>query len=72
MTTMIAEVYDAFKSAGADDGKARAAASALADYKSDMADMKADIKILKWAVGVNSALVVVVLALVMRLSFAIG
>ncbi len=29
MTTMISEVYDAFKAAGTDDDKARAAATAL-------------------------------------------
>ncbi len=33
MMTTITEVYDAFVSAGADDGKARRAAEVLADYE---------------------------------------
>ncbi len=81
MTVVIAEFYEALISAGADEGKARAAASAVADRAAtaavadrgrDIADMKADIEVLKWAVGVNSALAVVILALAMRLSFAVG
>ena len=35
MTTVIAEVYDAFKSAGAEEDKALAAASAIADYQAE-------------------------------------
>jgi hypothetical protein len=37
MARMIAEVYDALKSAGADDEKARAAAIALADTEDALA-----------------------------------
>jgi hypothetical protein len=33
MSTMIAELYDALKDAGASDEKAKAAAIALADYR---------------------------------------
>ena len=33
MTTMIAEVYDAFREAGASEGKSRAAAEALSAYE---------------------------------------
>ena len=55
MTTMIAEVYVAFKSAGADDDKALAAASAIADYQRDIAELKGDVKLIKWIVGFNLA-----------------
>lgn len=62
MTTMITEVYDAFKSAGAEDEKARAAAQAIAEYGRDIAEVKAtlaEIKatqvLLKWMAGFNLA-----------------
>jgi len=44
MTTMITEVYDALKEAGASEEKAKAAASALADYSNrfDRLELKID------------------------------
>lgn len=57
MSTMIAELYDALKEAGASDEKARAA-MAMADYDSrfnridqDLALIKAGIVVLKWMLG---------------------
>lgn len=54
MTTMIIEVYDAFKEAGVSDEKAKAAAGAIADFEkhfshieSGITDLKAEIKVLK-------------------------
>lgn len=40
MTIMITEVYDAFKSAGADDEKAREAATAIAHYRDDITKLE--------------------------------
>lgn len=58
MSTMITEVYDAFIAAGTPEDKAKAAAKALADYESrfnridqDMAQVKAEILVLKWMTG---------------------
>lgn len=48
MSTMITEVYDALKAAGAPDDKARDAAKALS---TDITEMKHDISLLKWMVG---------------------
>ena len=67
MTTMIAEVYDAFKSAGVEENKALAAASAIADYQKDIAELNGDVKLIKWIVGFNLAFSVTVLMLVVRL-----
>lgn len=53
MTMMITEVYDAFKSAGADDDKARKAAEAIAGFQSVVTDLKADMLVLKWMVAAN-------------------
>lgn len=67
MTTMIAEVYDAFKSAGVDENKALAAATAIADYQKDIAELSGDVKLIKWIVGFNLAFSVTVLMLIVRL-----
>ena len=67
MTTMIAEVYDAFKSAGAQDDKAIAAASAIADYQKDIAELRGDVKLIKWIVGFNLAFSVAIVMLLVRL-----
>ena len=52
---MIAEVHDAFKSAGAEEDKALAAASAIADCQKDIAELRGDIKLIKWVAGFNLA-----------------
>ena len=67
MTTMIAEVYDAFKSAGAQDDKALAAASAIADYQRDIAELRGDVKPIKWIVGFNLAFSVAIMMLLVQL-----
>ena len=58
MSTMIAELYDALKDAGASEEKARAAAKTMADYDSrfnkidqDLSLIKAEITLLKWMLG---------------------
>ena len=58
MSTMIAELYDALKDAGASEEKARAAAKTMEDYDSrfnkidqDLSLIKAEITILKWMLG---------------------
>ena len=67
MATIIAEVYDAFKSAGAQDDKALAAASAIADYQRDIAELRGDVKLIKWIVGFNLAFSVAIVMLLLRL-----
>ena len=55
MTTMISEVYEAFRAAGVDDDKARKAAEALSAEslatKTDIAEVKAELKVIKWMVA---------------------
>lgn len=53
MSIMISELYSALVKAGAPEDEARAAASAVADYKDDIEAVKADLKLLKWMVGFN-------------------
>ena len=62
MTTMSTEVYDALKSAGADEDKARAAAQAIASHQRDatelrtemrteFASVRGELKLPKWMLG---------------------
>jgi chromosome segregation ATPase len=85
MARMIAEVYDALRSAGAEEDKARAAATAVAgqlelDGRLDrlesrfdrletrfdrletrLGKLETDVAVLKWMVGANIALTILVL-----------
>lgn len=56
MSTMIFEVYDVLKEAGASEEKARAAAEAVASYEHRFSKIEADLLLLKWMVGFNLAL----------------
>ena len=58
MSTMNSEVYAALVDAGADDDKAREAAKSVAQYDSDIAEIKASLLLLKWMVGFTLAFVV--------------
>ena len=53
MTTMIAELYDALKDAGATEEKARAAAEAIAAYDTRFAAMDSRLSVLTWMVATN-------------------
>ena len=55
MTTMITELYDALKDAGADEDKARKAAETVAAYENRFTKIESDLGILKWMVGFNLA-----------------
>ena len=61
MTTMLVELYDALREAGASEEKARAAAKAIADYDSRFNKIEADLLVLKWMVGAVLAGVVSVM-----------
>jgi hypothetical protein len=68
MSTMISEVYDALKEAGASEEKARKAAEALANYENRFAKLDADLigirgelALLRWMIGFNLAMTVAVL-----------
>jgi hypothetical protein len=76
MTTMLSEVYDALRDAqGVSDDKARRAAEAVAAYDARFTDIRGDIgglkveftglrgevRILRWMVGFNTALMVAML-----------
>jgi hypothetical protein len=58
MARMIAEVYDALRSAGADDEKARAAAIALADTDNAFSEIRQRLRVLEWAVGANTVMLI--------------
>ena len=66
MTTMIIEVYEAFKDAGASEEKASAAAKAMADYDSRFPRMQGSIESLRWMVGIGIALNMAILGLIVN------
>ena len=73
MSTLIVEVYDAFKSAGAPDDKATAAAKAIADYDnhfnkqgSKLGTIKGELSALKMMVGIAIALNMAIIGLIVN------
>jgi hypothetical protein len=62
MTTMITELYDALKDAGASEDKARKAAETVAAYENRFAKIETDLAVLKWMVGTNLVLTLAVIA----------
>ncbi|HQR82193.1 MAG TPA: hypothetical protein PK283_04710 [Thiotrichales bacterium] len=61
MSTMIFEVYDALKDAGATEEKAKKAAESLANYESRFNKVESELTLLKWMVGFNVGLSVAIL-----------
>lgn len=57
MSTILVELYDALKDAGASDDKARAAAKSVAVCGSGFAKFDADLLVIKWMLGATFAAV---------------
>jgi hypothetical protein len=66
MSTMISELYDALKSAGAPEDQARKAAEVVAGYENRFARIDTDLTLLKWMVGFNLAISLGLLTLLLR------
>jgi hypothetical protein len=67
VATILAELYDALKTAGAPDEQARKAAEAVAAYENRFAKIESELAVLKWMAGSNLAVCVGTLFLVVRL-----
>ena len=61
MALMLGSLYDALKSAGVDDEKAKRAADEVAGYDNRVGNVEADLTLLKWMAGTNIALTIAVL-----------
>jgi hypothetical protein len=76
MTTMISEVYDALREAGATEEKARKAAEAIASYSDRLNRIERRLAILSWQVGVQTAAILLVGApsiwLLLRVAAKVG
>jgi hypothetical protein len=66
MTTMITELYDALKDAGAAEDKARKAAETVAAYENRFSRLETDLTVLKWMMGFNLAAALGILMLLLR------
>jgi len=51
MSTMNSEIYAALIEAGSSEEKAKAAAVSVTDYERDINDVKSELKLIKWGVG---------------------
>jgi hypothetical protein len=67
MAVMLGNLYDALRSAGAEDEKARKAAEEIAPYEPRFSKLESDVALLKWMVGFNIALTLFVAGLVLGL-----
>ena len=67
MAIMLSKTYEALKSAGAPDDKAREAAEEIAAYDNRLANIEADVRPLEWMMGL---VLVGVLSLVVKAFFA--
>lgn len=68
MSTMIYEVYDALKSAGAPEDKAKSAAEALGNYENRFNKIEVELSLLKWMAEANIALTATVIGIVGRIA----
>jgi hypothetical protein len=67
MTTMITELYDALKDAGAAEDKARKAAETVAAYENRFSRIETDLTVLKWMFGINLAATLGISMMLLRL-----
>ena len=61
MTTMISEVYEALRSVGIDEPKARSAAAAMTVQQDKLDAIERDLAVLKWIGGTTTGLTLLVL-----------
>ena len=66
MAMVLSKTYEAFKAAGAPDDKAREAAEEIAGFENRQAAIEADMKLLKWMLGVNLAFSLAILVILLR------
>lgn len=67
MAMMLFKTYEALRAAGAPDDKAREAAEEIAGFENRLAAIEADVKLLKWMLGVNLAFSLAILVILLRL-----
>ena len=72
MALQLGALRDALIEAGAKPESAARAAEELASYERELADIRADIRLLKWIVGSNVALTFIMLGSVFALQVRLG
>ena len=55
MAMMLSKTYDALRSAGAPENKARAAEEEIAGFENRLTGIGADLRLVKWIAGFNLA-----------------
>ena len=59
MKLIISELNDALLEAGASPEKAKAASESVADFQKEINEVKSDLKVIKWGVGLIFVVVVI-------------
>ena len=70
MAVMMGNLYSALRQAGADEENARKAAEEIAGYENRFSKLESDVALLKWMVGFNVGLCLLLVGLVLRLGAA--
>lgn len=68
MSTVVYELYDALKAAGAPEDKAKAAAETMGNYDNRFSRIEAELATLKWMAGANIAMTVFVIGIVGKIA----
>ena len=61
MAMMLGRLYQALRTAGVPDDQAREAAEEVADFEKQLADLRSDVRLIKWITGTTLAAVVALL-----------
>jgi len=69
---IIEEVYDALKEAGASEEKARAAARAIANYETEMTDIRATLRLHSWMLGAVIGLLLMLMGVNLTVLFRLS
>lgn len=72
MALQLGALREALIDAGASTEKADKAAEELASYEAQLADVRSDLKLLKWMAGTNAALTLGLLWLLLRVAAKVG
>ena len=59
--SLFGSLYDALRSANVPEEKARKAAEEVADFKTAVSEVRAELQVLKWMMGANITLTILVL-----------
>jgi hypothetical protein len=67
MALMLGKLHAALRAANVPEDKAREAAEEVASYESALNDLKSDMRLVKWNGALNTALIIAIFGMLLRL-----